>query len=544
MVAHSSRVLRPEIQAQNVSATAFKNHSRLLEPARASQSSFGGVSSLLNHTENTVNTPTVAITSCRKSRAATRRKPTPEIDPSYFESSDSDGTGEQNNRHNEVQPDEVDVRGGEYEQHLGSLPKTLCPFGRTVTWGALYNSNEAPVYAEILAEFTKKFLDESTAHEPHHATYRRNYCGVKTHFRIIPPTNPMNGFLFVVGEDKLYRRVKHLVVRLRAVKNHEAGESVEIVSHNAKREILDPNESKLEQIMQPHMVEHDHVYDESTGFGSDRLKSPINHSFLRLQFRKATESNGYRKKDQNYHRIVVDLLAVFDRPTGQRTNAGREIFEEAYCKIASTMSGRIVVFGRGPSSHEPYDPNNRRRKPRKTPKARGGHVAYRPTGIVKNKTFTRKSKRVDQAARAPGNQQIRRRCFSGAINVSTPGLTRDSPSAATTPGSEGVTSLMIPQNEMPPGLRLPVPSRSPGLFSIPEYPEFSMHNDQLGSYQGLDFYEGYSDPYTQIFTAAYNPHGTSNPAFHGFDCNQAESHSHANKSENGNFGYHDGRPWF
>ena len=368
-----------------------------------------------------------------------------EADSSYVESSEAESSYQVTTRVESNIAEEVKVEDGESE-HLKILPRSYCPFNRSTVEYEMYDSKGFPVQGELYAAFTSKFLIDTKACEPHYIAYRRNYFGVSVNYKLLLWQNPSQKTLFIYVNG-VATAVKQLVVRIRAVKDDEDGEEVEIVRHNAKREVIhDPNDQPLEKTMQPYMHGISHVFDASTRYGEkDKVKIPTNHTFPRLQFRKATENNGHRRKDQRYHCIIVELCAAIDHLPG----------EERLVAVSRTISGKIVVHGRGPSSHEAPDPNNRRRKPRKLRSAPCKHAAAKPTGMIKRSGPSKNNMRLVEATATAVDVRPKRRCFSTGL-LRTTGLGRTITANAR---SDDISPLMVPAHEIPQAKILPDPTR-------------------------------------------------------------------------------------
>ena len=357
----------------------------------------------------------------------------------------------------------------------GGLSKSFCPFSVTTPRRTLYDRHNQVVPSAIHADFAREYLEDRVNSPPHHIIYRRNYFTVTINYTLAPPTEPAKGNLFV-HDEKARHRVRSLGVRVRAAKNHEYGEDVPISVFTAKRGPPINPPPPLEQRMQPNMPNVSSVYVESTGHGSNVLHRPIYHTFPRLQFRKATDNNGMRRRGQSFFRLVVELRALIMAESGS----------EEWIQIASTVSGPLLVRGRCPNSFEPYDPRNRKRKP---PKDQTEHHAYkgaRPKGITKSKGSSTTRRNYCVAAKTAASQR-KRRISSSTIS----GTMRDSNSGYATPMTTDSTApsvpespVMVPRQEIPLSLRLPIPNGKREASPIPKIEEQSTEDDVLNVLNG------------------------------------------------------------
>jgi hypothetical protein len=346
-----------------------------------------------------------------------------------------------------------------------TLRECYCPFGKSTTWDQLYNFDGVVVPAKIFARFRSKSLDRTCANEPHHITYRRNYFANEMWFDLDPPTESADGRLYVNYEGTSYP-VQSFGVQMRAVDTDEQGADVEISVFTPKRDRPIVPTPALEQKMQPNMPNHSHVYDESTRFGSNKLSLPTIHSCLHNQFRQATKNNGSRRKEQSYYRIVVELRVFIVGPSGN----------EVPVKIASTISGLLVVRGRCPGSFAD-DPNFQRSKPRRVSHRRREFKAARSTKKRGQSTST-----SYKAPKKVGSRRTSVHTVNSAVPSSMASLTSDSRSW----GSTNITSFsespqMSPRAEIRKRLRLPTPNRC--LF-LPVFLESAGSSLAMGQQNG------------------------------------------------------------
>jgi len=376
--------------------------------------------------------------------------PQPDLVPSESEDSDDDFDIDLND--SDIGMNEVPTTNSEVVQ---TLRECYCPFGKTTTWDRLYNSDGVAVPAKVFARFRSKSLDKLSANEPHYITYRRNYFSNEMWYELEPPTESADGKLYVDYEDARYP-IQSFGVRMRAVNNDEQGEDVEISVFTPKRDRPISPTPALEQKMQPNMPKHSHVYDESTGFGGYKLSLPTIHSCVHNQFRQATKNNGSRRKKQSYYRIVVELRAFILGSSG----------DEVWIKIASTISGLLVVRGRCPGSFAD-DPNHQRIKPRKVSHRRRDCKAVQPT--------KKKGQSKPNSHKAP--KRVSDQCtpchtVNSVVPSTVASLTSDSRSCASTTitpfSAELSTQQMSPRDEIRKGLSLPIPNERPPLSCSPQ----------------------------------------------------------------------------
>ena len=339
------------------------------------------------------------------------------------------------------------------------LSKSFCLFSVTTPWRVLYDRRDQAVPCSVHAKFAREYLEDRTNHPPHHIIYRRNYFAISVDYTLAPPTGSAKGNLFVC-DDNTRHRVRALGIRVRAAKNHEHGEDVAVSVFTAKRGPPINPAPPLEQKMQPNVPGNSSVYAESTGHGSDALHRPIYHTFPRLQFRKATDNNGMRRKGQSFFRVVVELRALIMRGSG----------EEEWVQIASTVSGPLLVRGRCPNSFEPYDPKNRKRKPPRDQSQRPHVKGARPTGI-----FT--IKRASKIAARQRQRRIPSLTVSDTMSDSISGYATPMTTESTVL-SAPESPVMVPRKEIPPNLRLPILNEKRGASTFLKSEDHSSEDDR------------------------------------------------------------------
>ncbi len=383
---------------------------------------------------------------------------------------DSDGT---------IANGQVDVgiteNAGQFPDPQQSSSESPCPFGTTTQHRALHDLRGVAVSTDLHANFAKSYLKGNTTGKAYHITYRRNYFAVAMHYQLKLPVGPVGGNLYVIDGNASHP-VTALSMRMRAVKNHEQGEDVALSSFTTKRGRPIYPSPPLVQKMQPNMAGSPQVYVESTGHGCSVLDRPIHHTFSHLQYRKATDNNGIRRKGQFFFHIVVELVASFVSASGK----------EDSLLVASTMSGPLLVRGRCPNSFEPHNPSNKKRKPAKVQvgKVRTGKVqtgkVHSIQGIKKRQSSSKKQGRATSAAMTAARKWNRRP--ASTVTSSTTPTTPDSAPGAYTPTvteltqpSERTSPMMVERYKIPVHLRLPSPNafHQPPLFPPTDENPFS-----------------------------------------------------------------------
>ena len=393
----------------------------------------------------------------------------------------------------EISEDDLDTNlsGSEFEAQGSSgrqprthtpLVETLCPFGPTAVRKVLWNSHAQSVPVTIHAKFARQYLEDRAGPQPYHIMYRRNYFAVSINYSLSPATRPATGYLYL-NEQGLHQQIKALGVRTRAVNSKEHGENVPISVFTAKRGPPMNPAPPLERELQPNMQRGINIYPDSTGHGDDVRHRPIHHTFQRLQFRKATENNGVRRRGQSFYHIVVELRALVIGRTGG----------DEWVKVASTISGPILVRGRCPNSFEPYDPKNLKRRPQKNQQARPERAAARPPGVTKHRGPSKKQGRTSVTAKTNTKQQKGRRSSTETYD-STPTLTSGSHTRAknsVTSLKESDSPLMTPWYKIPPEKRLPLPNEISQLPTfVHDPPEQSLKiqsPDPFAKYEDEDY---------------------------------------------------------
>ena len=369
------------------------------------------------------------------------------------------------------------------------LPESSCSFGNKSSWRYLYDSHGGKVPVDLHAKFTKAYLEDGAAEVPHHIMYRRNYFAVAVHYTLRPPAENVNDSLYVIdGNEKCV--VKSISLRMRATKDREMGEEVALSVFTTKRGPPIFPTPLLEQRMAPNMRDHDDVYRVSTGHGLEVVEAPIHHTFSRLQFRKATDNNGVRRRGQSYYRVVIEMYASIAGPERRKYSV----------KIASIISGPLLVRGRCPNSFEPHDPTNRKRKPAKSRTKTHKQKGAKPQGITKNENRPKPQIRASDAAKLAAS------CHNRRLSSQTdPAYAADISSGSPTSTACNADQLLEyspattgPPTRLPPALRLPF--LDPHYDRLP-FPAIAVHPAQcspveVGGFENYDSGYGTAGDFT------------------------------------------------
>ncbi|KAI7771401.1 hypothetical protein LZL87_010841 [Fusarium oxysporum] len=117
---------------------------------------------------------------------------------------------------------------------------------------------------------------------------------------------------------------------ITAVVAGDIGQNIELVQHTPKRD--------KGPIMKPVVVK----LSAKTSTQSQRQQLiAAEHTFERVQFKQATMNNGKRRAQQQYHQLVVSLLADVGEHDADR-----------FVKVAERRSVRLVVRGRSPGHYQ------------------------------------------------------------------------------------------------------------------------------------------------------------------------------------------------
>ena len=244
--------------------------------------------------------------------------------------------------------------------HLQTLQKSWIPWGPYTQSIQLFNEDGNRVEVVGKATATKQFGEETVNGHRHHVMYRRNYFRVEGQY-CLTTTGKKTGLLYV-NLDGAMVPVEAICATVRGAIDGDSGREMEISTFTTKRKKL--AQRPLTLPLRPSNVEP--IFEESTaGNGPDELGT-----WLRMQWRRATENNGARraKNSSNYHIVMRLMVQVRARHSGRQqreagNSPGTELVNIGYC-----MSGPIQARGRCPKTFEKYDPTNvdhKRRRPNK-----------------------------------------------------------------------------------------------------------------------------------------------------------------------------------
>ena len=250
--------------------------------------------------------------------------------------------------------------------HLQTLEKSWIPWEPYTQLVQLFNEDGNPVEVVGKATTTKLFGEETVNGHRHHVMYRRNYFRVEGQY-CLTTTGKKTGRLYVNLDGDIVP-VEAVCATVRGAIDGDLAREIEISRFTTGRDKL--GEGPLTLPLKPSNAEP--VFEESTaGNGADELGT-----WLRMQWRRATENNGARrsKNSSNYHivmRLMVQVRAGHSRRQRREVGSspGTESVDIGYC-----MSGPIQARGRCPKTFEKYDPTNvdhKRRRPNKDTRRKG-----------------------------------------------------------------------------------------------------------------------------------------------------------------------------
>ncbi|RJE17681.1 hypothetical protein PHISCL_09982 [Aspergillus sclerotialis] len=224
------------------------------------------------------------------------------------------------------------------------------PFHETNTLHQIVSGNQT-VKPEIWAKIHKGFFQA----DDKWTCYRRNYFSVSCSFTLNPFT-PSPLFL-KLSDHQGAERIRSFSMSISAIVNGHYGEIRELVQHTPKRDKQSerrPGKIPL-QPTQPGRGSNNSQLGFSLGsptamdytsYGStpQPTQPPMQHTFERIQFQKATANNGKRRAQQQYYNLVVELYAEISNPV-----AG---CDSQWIKIARKQSHPMVVRGRSPGHYK------------------------------------------------------------------------------------------------------------------------------------------------------------------------------------------------
>ena len=258
----------------------------------------------------------------------------------------------------ENQDDDVDGFNTTKANHLQTLQKSWIPWESYTELNQLFDEDGNRVEIVVRATTAKEYGEETVNGHRHHVMYRRNYFRVEAQYWLTT-NGKKTGQLYVnLGGHMV--PVEAVCATVRGAVEGDLLKEVEISTFNTARTKL--SRGPLTLPLTPSNTEP--VFEKSTaGDGSNELGT-----WLRMQWRKATENNGARraKKSSTYNIVMRFMVRVRTRDSrrpqrGAGNSPGTELVKIGYC-----ISGPIQARGRCPQSFEEYDPTNvdhKRRRP-------------------------------------------------------------------------------------------------------------------------------------------------------------------------------------
>ena len=227
------------------------------------------------------------------------------------------------------------------------------PFNETITLHQIVSATQT-VKPEIWAKIHKGFFQV----DDKWTCYRRNYFSVSCSFTLNPFTH--SPLFLKLSDHQGTERIRSFSMSISAVVNGHHGEIRELVQHTPKRDKQSerrPGRVPL-QPSQPGRGSTNGQLGFSLGSQTAALgmdynsysntpqpsQPPLQHTFERIQFQKATANNGKRRAQQQYYNLVVELYAEISNPV-----AG---CDTQWVKIARKQSHPMVVRGRSPGHYK------------------------------------------------------------------------------------------------------------------------------------------------------------------------------------------------
>ncbi|QKX54800.1 uncharacterized protein TRUGW13939_01889, partial [Talaromyces rugulosus] len=228
------------------------------------------------------------------------------------------------------------------------------PFRETTMHHQVINDSSQPVQLSIQAKIHKGFFQV----EEKWTCYRRNYFSVTCFFNM-QPWDPNSTYYTQQGPGQHHERIRDFAMSISAVVSGSDNDIRELVQHSPKRD--KQSEKKPDRIiLQPHCpnVLSSNAGPSGSVFGIPQstgsmpfdcnsqyamplnTQPPMQHTFERIQFQKATANNGKRRAQQQYYNLVVELWANVSKNT------------EKWVLIATKHSDEMVVRGRSPGHYK------------------------------------------------------------------------------------------------------------------------------------------------------------------------------------------------
>lgn len=240
-----------------------------------------------------------------------------------------------------------------YSHSHHSVQVEAPPFHDTTILHQVINNTSHPVQLGIQAKIHKGFFQV----DDKWTCYRRNYFSVTCSFNM-QPLDPNATHYIQQGPGQHPEQIKGFAMSISAVVSGSDNETRELVQHTPKRD--KQSEKKPEKIhLQPYCP---NVLGSNTGsagsiyglsqsggsmqfdcnpqYSMSNTQPPMQHTFERIQFQKATANNGKRRAQQQYYNLVVELYA----------NVGKS--GSKWVLIATRRSDEMVVRGRSPGHYK------------------------------------------------------------------------------------------------------------------------------------------------------------------------------------------------
>lgn len=322
----------------------------------------------------------------------------------------------------------------------GDLEWTRPQFGPTKIYHEMTDKHAEKVGVDIDSWWEKDlgFIEQP----PHHVQYRRNFLiTTKSKYMLVSRRCPE-------PEDWLYLKspttgklmmVQALGMRLRGVLDEENGVFAEVLHLNNKRDRIGIPMFKQLRPSNGEGRGDPILWRRSTGhFDKERVKIQV-ASFDHYQFREATRNNGARRKQQTFHKIVHDLIAVVGTP---------EQSNQEEIRVASRTSGALETRGRCPKSFEIYNKSNPHHNRRKEQTADDRHQKKLKARAANNRKDLDKSRRPEHKAGIPPprtrsqRRQLRTIAAQPEVSSIVPALSHDDSTRTSTVGSSSPNPAM------------------------------------------------------------------------------------------------------
>lgn len=299
-------------------------------------------------------------------------------------------------------------------------------FGLTKNVRRMFDKHGNAVGIEIECGFNKD-LGHVESQPPYYVQYRRNYFNIKAKYLVITRSQDTYDRLYLPDlVTGLSRIVVALVMSIRGVIGDEDGPAAELRVFTPKRKDIGTPTSVRVRPSNGEEPGDPILYEYTTGhFDKERVRHQ-EVFFQRHQFRKATPNNGCRRREQQFHRVVVEVNAIVGTP---------ETHDQQEITVASVASDLLVTRGRCPKSSEPYDktnPHHSRRKPQTPDDRRKKKLKERATNEKKDSGRVRKVESSEAPLSGRTRSQWRNIAAHPTASPTVPTLTNDASSRTST----------------------------------------------------------------------------------------------------------------